>query len=99
MSDLVVSYSDADQDGYVDGTGIPEGDLELRYYDDGVGVYVPMPSWTVMTEHNQIHTGTTSTGRFGIVPEPSTGMLLLFGTAGLVGLAAMRRGARCALSF
>ena len=92
-SDLIVSYSDADQDGYVDGTGIPESTLELRYYDSVAGVYVPMPSWTVMTEHNQIHTDTAFTGRFGIVPEPSRWLMLIAGL-GLLAVLARLRGPR-----
>ena len=63
----------------MDGTGIPEGELELRYYDDGAGAYVPMPGWTVMTEHNMVHGDTAFTGRFAVVPEPSRWLLLVAG--------------------
>jgi hypothetical protein len=73
---LVISYSDHDQDGYVDDTGIPEDELELRYYDAGAGAYVPMPGWTVMTEHNMVHADTPSTGRFAVIPEPSRWQIL-----------------------
>ena len=90
-SDLVVSYSDADQDGYVDGSGIPESSLELRQYDAATGIYVPVPSWTVMTEHNQVHTATSSTGKFGIVPEPSRWLMILSGVGALAGLGGTRR--------
>jgi hypothetical protein len=93
ISDLVVSYSDADQDGYVDGTGIPEDTLELRYYNDASGVYEPMPGWTVMTEHNQVHADTASTGRFGIVPEPSRWLMLVAGL-GLLAVLDRVRGFR-----
>jgi hypothetical protein len=77
--DLTISYSDYDQDGYVDGTGIPEGELELRYYDPVAGVYVPMPGWTVMTEHNMVHADTPFTGRFAVIPEPSRWLLQVVG--------------------
>jgi hypothetical protein len=89
--DLIVSYSDHDQDGYVDGTGIPEGELELRYYDADAGAYVPMPGWTVMTEHNMVHADTAFTGRFAVIPGPSQWLMLAAGTS-FLGLLYRRRG-------
>jgi hypothetical protein len=68
-ADLLVSYSDYDQDGYVDGTDIREDELELRYYDPVADAYVPF-LWTVLTEHNMVHSPTPFTGRFAIVPAP-----------------------------
>jgi hypothetical protein len=88
--DLIVSYSDHDQDGYVDGTGIPESELELRYYDANAGAYVPMPGWTVMTEHNMVHTETPFTGRFAVIPEPSRWMMVSAGMCLLAGLYRLR---------
>jgi hypothetical protein len=89
-ADLIVSYSDYDQDGYVDGTGIPEGELELRYYDADAGAYVPMPGWTVLTEHNMVHAETPFTGRFAVIPEPSRWLMLSAGVCLLAGLYRLR---------
>jgi hypothetical protein len=91
--DLIISYSDYDQDGYVDGTGIPESGLELRYYDPVADAYVPMPSWTVMTEHNMVHADTPFTGRFAVIPEPSRLLMLSAGMCLLTGLYRLRRRA------
>jgi len=49
-NDLIASLSDYDQDGYVDGTDIPENELELRYYDSAVGARVPILACTVIEE-------------------------------------------------
>ena len=90
-SDLIVSYNDDDHDGYVDGFGIAEDVLELRQYDAVADAYVPMPNVIVMTEHNLVIASTSSTGRFGIVPEPSVALLLSIGALCLAGLAGMKR--------
>jgi hypothetical protein len=83
-------YSDYDQDGFVDGTGIPEGGLELRRYDPFADAYVPIPGSTVMTEHNMVHADASSTGRYGIVPEPSRWMMVSAGICLLAGLYRLR---------
>jgi hypothetical protein len=67
--DLLVSYPDYDQDGYVDGTDVRESDLELRHYDPVAGTYVPY-LWTVLTEHNMVYSDIPFTGRFAVVPKP-----------------------------
>ncbi len=69
LAGLLVSYSDFDQDGYLDGTDIREGDLQTRYYDPVAGAY-KQSSWKVFPEHNMVQIQTPFAGRFAIVPAP-----------------------------
>jgi hypothetical protein len=89
-ADLIVSYSDYDQDGYVDGTGVRESDLKLRYYDPVADAYLPyVISWMVMTEHNMVRANIPFTGRVAVVPEPSRWLML---ASGICVLALLYRG-------
>jgi len=65
-AELEIGYSDANQDGVVDGRGIREEDLELLRLDPASDSYVRMPTWVVLAEHNRIHAPTTVTGRFAL---------------------------------
>jgi hypothetical protein len=74
-ADLLVSYSDYDQDGYLDGTDIRESHLEMRYFDPIAGVYKRF-RWRVLPEHNMVHVSTPFSGRFAVVPAPWRWMAL-----------------------
>ena len=61
-----IYYADADQDGVVDQTAIPEEDLELRRLDVAGNMYVAQAPWIVLTGHNLVHGVATSLGRFAL---------------------------------
>ncbi len=63
---LDIQYTDANQDGVVDGTSVREEDLELRRLDETTNTYVKLPPWTILTEHNRVRGLVTQTGRFAL---------------------------------
>jgi len=64
-SGLDLAYSDSNDDGFVDGTGIAETDLELRRYEPASAIYVLIPG-TILSAHNRMHGDLAKTGRYAL---------------------------------
>ncbi|MFC1672213.1 PKD domain-containing protein, partial [Planctomycetota bacterium] len=52
--EIVIPYSDQDNDGYVDGTDILETELRISWHDDANGVWQTLGEWTVDPDANTV---------------------------------------------
>ena len=89
--DIVIPYPDVDQDGFVDGTGIPETTLEGHWYDVDAGCWRRALSSTVLPEENRIRIRTHHLTEFGVFGSgnrlhPMSGGLMVSGATGLTNM-------------
>ena len=67
--ELEIDYKDEDNDGIVDGTNVPEKDLQIRYLDNSTDSWVNLPT-EVDIIHNTVKARITHFTEFGIgIPE------------------------------
>ncbi len=65
---VIMSYPDADHDGVVDGTAIPDGDLTI-YGSDGAGGTFELDNVVVNTEARTVRGDATATGYFALAAK------------------------------
>ncbi|UCD83771.1 MAG: hypothetical protein JSU92_10810 [Deltaproteobacteria bacterium] len=64
-AEVIISYSDSDQDGIVDGTSLNENFLRLYRFDDSEGIWVESPS-SVDARLNKVSGNTAQLSVFGL---------------------------------
>ena len=83
---IVIPYDDADNDGIVDGLGIPEADLKLYTYNETTGEWEALADFTVYTDENYVESTVSHLSIFGIGLLGGGGGVL-GGGGGLLGVA------------
>jgi hypothetical protein len=68
---IVIAYADADDDGMVDGTDVPEGNLVLARYNEDAQAWENLPS-RVDPANNTVTASSNQLSLFALVPGRST---------------------------
>jgi hypothetical protein len=74
-ADILISYADADDDGIVDGTTIPETDLVLYHYDPVDDKFERLEDQAIATGNNLVRARTHHFSSFVLVEQLSKGTL------------------------
>jgi hypothetical protein len=78
-----LSYPDADNNGIVDGTTIPEATLIIYRYDEVDGKWEPLPNQIIEPDNNIISGLAPDFSIFGIAGTPVPGGEILTGSSGM----------------
>ncbi|MBI4712294.1 MAG: PKD domain-containing protein [Planctomycetes bacterium] len=81
-AEVIIPYSDSNNDGVVDGANIPETTLVL-YREDAVSGWIPVAGQKLITDSNVLIGVTAGVGRFRIAGIPPPMDMVIDGSSGL----------------